>query len=125
LQFIKYDPNYNDDDEDEMETDEADEDEDEEDEGEQEDYSDDDDMSWKVRRSAVKCLSVIITTRPEMLDEMYNRVAPVLIQRFREREENVKLDVFSTFIDLLKQTAVFSRRHPELKRYKFCVFRNQ
>eukprot|EP01114_Cavostelium_apophysatum_P003685 TRINITY_DN1379_c0_g1_i2.p1 TRINITY_DN1379_c0_g1~~TRINITY_DN1379_c0_g1_i2.p1 ORF type:complete len:1235 (-),score=414.71 TRINITY_DN1379_c0_g1_i2:42-3746(-) len=117
LVFIKYDPNYAEDDEgDDMETDEGDEgDEDEGDEeGEEENYSDDDDMSWKVRRSSTKCLSVVITTRPEMLQDIYSKVAPVLIARFREREENVKLDVFNAFIDLLKQTNSLVRRNPEL-----------
>lgn len=67
-------------------------------------------MSWKVRRAATKCLSAIISTRPELLSELYQKVAPVLISRFLEREENVKMDVFSTFIDLLKQTSIVSRR---------------
>lgn len=116
LKFIKYDPNYAAEDEGEeeedseaMETDEGGEEAEEEaDEGG--DVSDDEDMSWKVRRAATKCLSAIITTRPELLSELYNKVAPVLISRFQEREENVKLDVFSTFIDLLKQTSIVSRR---------------
>ncbi len=30
-------------------------------------------------------------------DEMLERLTPVLIDRFRESEENVKLDVFNTF----------------------------
>lgn len=110
LKYIKHDPNY---------AEEADEDvEDMEDEGEEQqeeeeadgDISDDDDMSWKVRRSATKCLSAIITTRPERMPEIYAKVAPVLIARFREREENVKLDIFSTFVDVLKQTSVLTKR---------------
>ena len=35
---------------------------------------------------------------------------PTLISRFREREENVKMDVFATFNDLLHQ--VSSQRNP-------------
>jgi len=115
LQFIKYDPNYAGDEETEdMETEEDEEGEDEEDEGQEEDYSDDDDMSWKVRRSTTKCLSVVILTRPELLQEIYKKIAPVLISRFREREENVKLDVFATFVDLLKQTNFMARRNADL-----------
>lgn len=59
-----------------------------------EEYSDDDDMSWKVRRSAAKCLEAIIATRHEMLEQFYSSVSPALIARFKEREENVKVDIF-------------------------------
>ncbi|XP_055935598.1 cullin-associated NEDD8-dissociated protein 1-like [Argiope bruennichi] len=103
LQYLCYDPNYNydDDEEDEngmdMEKDE--------DEGEsEEEYSDDDDMSWKVRRASAKCLEAVIATRHEMLLEFYKVISPVLISRFKEREENVKVDIFHAYIALLKQT---------------------
>uniref|UniRef100_A0ACD5XLH9 Uncharacterized protein n=1 Tax=Avena sativa TaxID=4498 RepID=A0ACD5XLH9_AVESA len=36
---------------------------------------------------------------------MYQEACPKLIDRFREREENVKMDIFNTFIELLRQTA--------------------
>jgi len=113
LDFIKYDPNYAAEDEEEMETEEEEE-EGEDGDGEEEDYSDDDDMSWKVRRSSAKCLSAMITTRPELLRDIYSKVAPILIARFKEREENVKLDIFATFVDLMKQTHSIAKRHPEL-----------
>eukprot|EP00899_Mesostigma_viride_P020190 jgi/Mesvir1/28172/Mv04732-RA.1 len=104
LEYLKYDPNfiYSDD----MEEESDDDDMASEDDGE---YSDDEDVSWKVRRGAAKCLSALITSRPEMLHDMYDKALPELIARFREREENVKLDVFQTFIDLLRQTADVTR----------------
>lgn len=46
-------------------------------------YSDDDDMSWKVRRSAAKCVEAVISTRHEMLAEFYRSVSPALIARFK------------------------------------------
>lgn len=48
-----------------------------------EEYSDDDDMSWKVRRAAAKCLESVIATRHELLAEFYRTVSPALIARFK------------------------------------------
>ncbi|RUS33043.1 hypothetical protein BC938DRAFT_473352 [Jimgerdemannia flammicorona] len=111
LEYLKYDPNYADDEEeeegDEGENEAMEQDNDEEDEDEDaDDYSDDDDISWKVRRSASKTLSAIIGTRGELLSQLYHQVAPALIGRFKEREESVRVDVLQTFIVLLRQTLV-------------------
>ncbi|KAF3429218.1 LOW QUALITY PROTEIN: hypothetical protein E2986_00011 [Frieseomelitta varia] len=107
LVYITYDPNYNYDDdmndmsdgEDVMMEVEEDGEEDAEDE-----YSDDDDMSWKVRRAAAKCLEAVVSSRRELLPELYKLVSPALISRFKEREENVKSDIFHAYIALLRQT---------------------
>ncbi|XP_064352301.1 cullin-associated NEDD8-dissociated protein 2 isoform X2 [Camelus dromedarius] len=103
LQYIKHDPNYNydsDGDEEQMETEDS-----EFSEQESEDeYSDDDDMSWKVRRAAAKCLAALISSRPDLLPDFHCTLAPALICRFKEREENVKADVFGAYIVLLRQT---------------------
>lgn len=69
-----------------------------------EEYSDDDDMSWKVRRAAAKCLEAIIVTRHDMLEDFYRNLSPALIARFKEREENVKSDIFHAYVALLKNT---------------------
>ncbi|XP_073447845.1 cullin-associated NEDD8-dissociated protein 1-like isoform X1 [Aquarana catesbeiana] len=101
LKYIAYDPNYNydsEEEEDAMETESDDEQESEE------EYSDDDDMSWKVRRSATKCLEALITARPDLLSQFYKTAAPAIILRFKEREENVKSDIFSAYIALLRQS---------------------
>ncbi|VAI27268.1 unnamed protein product [Triticum turgidum subsp. durum] len=101
LEYVSYDPNYTD----SMEEDTDDEVQDEEDDDESaNEYTDDEDASWKVRRASAKCLSAIIVSRPQMLSKMYQEACPKLIDRFREREENVKMDIFNTFIELLRQT---------------------
>ncbi|KAF3859706.1 hypothetical protein F7725_022105, partial [Dissostichus mawsoni] len=53
-------------------------------------YSDDDDMSWKVRRAAAKCLDAVVSTRHEMLPEFYRSVSPALVCRFKLKEKSVK-----------------------------------
>lgn len=69
-----------------------------------EEYSDDDDMSWKVRRAAAKCLEAVIVTRHDMLEDFYRNLSPALISRFKEREENVKSDIFHAYVALLRNT---------------------
>ncbi|KAG0258254.1 Cullin-associated NEDD8-dissociated protein 1 [Mortierella polycephala] len=116
LKFLRYDPNYddgddNDDDEDEtMDSDNEDED-DEDDDG---DYSDDDDMSWKVRRTSAKLLSAIIGTRQDLLGVLYANVAPSLISRFKEREETVRVEILQTFITMLRQTNTYGGAEYEM-----------
>ncbi|XP_076864497.1 cullin-associated NEDD8-dissociated protein 2 [Brachyhypopomus gauderio] len=104
LKYITYDPNYNyeadDSQEESMDTGSAE----EEDQESDDEYSDDDDMSWKVRRSSVKCLEAVIISRRDLLGELYETVCPTLVSRFREREENVRSDVFLAFVALLRQT---------------------
>ncbi|XP_053576746.1 cullin-associated NEDD8-dissociated protein 1 [Bombina bombina] len=101
LKYIAYDPNYNYDSEEEDETMETESEEEQESDNE---YSDDDDMSWKVRRSAAKCLESLVSSRMDLLPEFYRTVAPAIVLRFKEREENVKVDIFSAYIALLRQT---------------------
>lgn len=81
---MTYDPNYNYDDGD-MDGDGGMETEEEggEDEDANDEYSDDDDMSWKVRRAAAKCLEAVISTRRDLLPDLYRIVSPALIARFK------------------------------------------
>lgn len=103
--FSKYDPNYNYGDSDEDGDEPMDEDEEEysdvDDEG---DYSDDDDTSWKVRRAALRVLAALISSRPELLEHLHTTSCPLLISRFKEREENVRIEVFGVFAELLGAT---------------------
>ncbi|KAF8933135.1 Cullin-associated NEDD8-dissociated protein 1 [Dissophora ornata] len=116
LKFLRYDPNYddgddNEDDEDENMDSDNEDDEDDEDDG---DYSDDDDMSWKVRRTSAKLLSAIIGTRQDLLGQLYATIAPSLISRFKEREETVRIEILQTFITLLRQTNTYGGAEYEI-----------
>ncbi|KAJ6620154.1 armadillo-type protein [Mycena sp. CBHHK59/15] len=111
-QYIKYDPNYagGDDEDEEM----ADADDDDDEDAELDEYSDDEDTSYKIRRSATKLLAAIVGTRPELLASIYKDVSPVLISRFGDREETVRLEVWATYVVLLNQTALYGG-HPQSK----------
>ncbi|KAJ0010232.1 hypothetical protein Pint_33056 [Pistacia integerrima] len=88
LEYLSYDPNFTDN----MEEDTDDEShEEEEDDESANEYTDDEDVSWKVRRAAAKCLAALIVSRPEILSKLYEEACPKLIDRFKEREENVKV----------------------------------
>ncbi|KAK1382847.1 Cullin-associated NEDD8-dissociated protein 1 [Heracleum sosnowskyi] len=101
LKLLSYDPDFDDN----MEEDTEDEIyQEEEDDESNYGFMDDEDVSWKVRRAAAKCLATLIISRPEMLPMLFVEACPKLIDRFREREEVVKMDVFKTFIELLRQT---------------------
>ena len=121
LLFLRYDPNFSDDleddgmdeapsgndDDDDADADDADF-EGEQDFEEEGGFSDDDDISWKVRRCAAKVLYTLISTRAsgDLLDDgtLYEQVAPVLVDRFKEREENVRLEILATMSSLVRKT---------------------
>ncbi|KAF9934606.1 Cullin-associated NEDD8-dissociated protein 1 [Linnemannia zychae] len=116
LKFLRYDPNYDDggDDEDDEDEEMGSDNEDEEDDDDDGEYSDDDDMSWKVRRTSAKLLAAIIGTRQDLLGQLYSTIAPTLINRFKEREETVRIEVLQTFITLLRQTNTYGGAEYEI-----------
>ncbi|XP_006836907.2 cullin-associated NEDD8-dissociated protein 1 isoform X1 [Amborella trichopoda] len=115
LEYLSYDPNFTDNMEED--TDNENLEDEEEDEESANEYSDDEDISWKVRRAAAKCLSAVIVSRPEMLSILYKEACPKLIERFKEREENVKMDVFNAFIELLRQTGNVTKGQVDIQEY--------
>lgn len=108
LVYIKHDPNYNydsDGEAEDMDVSGGESGGSGGEEEEEEEYSDDDDVSWRVRKGASRCIAAIIRSRPDLLKDMYAKVSPALITRFKEREENVRVDVLDTYVLILKQTA--------------------
>lgn len=63
--------------------------------------NDDDDSSWKVRRSAVKIIDAVIKTRPEFAKKIVDNYALRIVERFKERIDDVKVDLIDAFRSLL------------------------
>jgi len=109
-EFLTWDPNYDYDEGEGMDQDTEDAGDEDAMEDEELDQDEEDGVSWKVRKAAAKCLSAIVTTRPDMLEAIYLSMCcgadTTLPDRFKEREESVKLDVFKTFEHLLQATRV-------------------
>ncbi|KAK4739969.1 hypothetical protein R3W88_003666 [Solanum pinnatisectum] len=61
-------------------------------------YTDDDDVSWKVRRAAAKCLAALVVTQPEMLSKLYRQACSKLIDKFKERKSKLSPIVLDTSI---------------------------
>jgi cullin-associated NEDD8-dissociated protein 1 len=70
-------------------------------------YSDDEDTSYKIRRSATKLLAAVIHTRPDLLSSILRDISPVLIARFGDREQTVRLEVWATYSTLLSQVSTY------------------
>lgn len=102
MDLLEYDPNYTYGDDEHMQDEEEAEDwgSDFADE-EQEAMNDDDDSSWKVRRSAIKIIEAIIKTRPEFIKTIVQNYQLRLVGRFKERIDDVKIDLLDTFRALL------------------------
>ena len=59
---------------------------------------------FSVNSDPLIIVTVIFCSRHEMIDNFYRTISPALITRFKEREENVKSDIFHAYIALLRQT---------------------
>jgi cullin-associated NEDD8-dissociated protein 1 len=116
LAYMSYDPNYSYGDDDVEEVDEDDEYFEDDDNLEEEDQEDDDDdESWKVRRAAIRALAAVVKAKqhdPSMLwtkefnvrKNKSSTVANALTARFKEREENCRVDVIDCTTNLLSVT---------------------
>ncbi|TIA97737.1 hypothetical protein E3P96_03330 [Wallemia ichthyophaga] len=113
--LINYNPNYFDLDEDDEEDDQDDEDE------EDEPLSDNDDLSWKVRKSAAKLLTTIIASNSLLLSHLYSTLfIHLLTVTSKEREESVKLELFNAINAFfvvsaaVAQKSSLKRKHNEM-----------
>jgi cullin-associated NEDD8-dissociated protein 1 len=77
-------------------------------------FEDESDMSWKVRLSAARVLDAFIKAKDDILRLSYDKLCSSLIQRFKERINSVKLEVFRTFVVLLKAAVVRSDSRAEV-----------
>ena len=74
-------------------------------EDEEEDQADnDDDSSWKVRRGAISVLEAVVKTRPDFLKIIIKSHSLNLVDRFKERVDDVKCNLLSMFESLLVQS---------------------
>ncbi len=56
----------------------------------------------------MKVITAVISARPELLHELYDSCGDELVSRFKEREENVRLDIINCFTVLVQATCVFN-----------------
>lgn len=104
LSEISFDPNLADDGDAEMDADSAGEFDDYDDDfSDGDDYGDEEDMSWKVRRAACLLVAALVQAFPDLAAPLYAECRPVLLKRFSEREESVRLDVFAALSALVRQ----------------------
>lgn len=64
-----------------------------------------------MRRASTKCISAVAAVYSDLLPDIYRRAAAELVARFREREENVKTDVFHAYTELVKQIGATAARY--------------
>jgi len=125
LAYMRYDPNYSygdedqddEEDKDDDDYDMSDEDEDAYEDDEDDFSDDDDDDSWKVRRSAIRTLVAVVEASEKNLSALWTdkyslrknkkwktTVAGALVNRFKERDENCRVDIIECFNNLLRST---------------------
>jgi len=126
LAYMRYDPNYSYGDEDvEDEPDDADIDPEDDEDDDNEDFEEDEDFddegvddSWKVRRSAIQVLiAVSQSSKQEDIVQLWSEdfmwkmnnkkkysVVAALVDRFKEREENCRVDIVECFSSILSST---------------------
>ncbi|EED91192.1 hypothetical protein THAPSDRAFT_262874, partial [Thalassiosira pseudonana CCMP1335] len=115
LAYMRFDPNYSYGDEDDIIEEDAEDEEEDYGDDEEDEYSDEsmsdeeDDENWKVRRSAIRTLTAVVEASRHDPSKLKNSdrkatVAAALVNRFKEREENCRVDIIECFTRLLSYT---------------------
>lgn len=72
--------------------------------GYEDDFSDDEDLSWKVRRAAARLLASSAAAQSgDDFARIYTAAVPALCARLKEREEGVKLEILQTLTQVVAQ----------------------
>lgn len=87
-------------------------DEDDEDEEGWSDF-DNEDSSWRVRRGAIRLTETLIKLRPELLKDITEFVIMSVVKCFKDKDTNIKLDLFSTLGVYLESVTVSDKRAVE------------
>lgn len=66
------------------------------------DYSDDDDVSWRVRRAAARTIGTLFENEGSIVAPLAPRVAAALASRLNEREETVRLEALAALMSVLR-----------------------
>ena len=114
---IKYDPNYNEE-EDEKDENASENDEEEFDEEFDESSQEIDDESWKVRKASAKVFGAAMDSSRSTGEKMdlANKVFPIFTKRLSERAETVRLEIYATYVELLKHLQVLFKSNEDSVR---------
>eukprot|EP00475_Leptophrys_vorax_P010617 TRINITY_DN17200_c0_g1_i1.p1 TRINITY_DN17200_c0_g1~~TRINITY_DN17200_c0_g1_i1.p1 ORF type:complete len:1258 (-),score=382.07 TRINITY_DN17200_c0_g1_i1:1352-4936(-) len=64
------------------------------------------DSSWKVRLASVFVLTAFVEVKGDILKDYFADIFALLMQRFNERDFNVRMEVFKAFVLLLRAAVV-------------------
>jgi hypothetical protein len=67
-----------------------------------------------VRRSAIKIIEAIVKTRPEFIKTIVEHYQVRLVARFKERIDDVKIDLLDAFRELLAASVEAGPRSLEM-----------
>lgn len=104
---------------------------DEEDSEDDDGFSDDDDSSWKVRRAACKVIAVQIKEYKSEIEFLYDACYRKVFKRVvSEREEIVRQDVFSVYMDMLhvigekKESSLYTKLYQNFETAIYTLTRS-
>lgn len=80
----------------------------------EEDDFDSEDSSWRVRRGAIRLTETFIRLRPELLKDLTEHVIEKVVKCFKDKDTNIKLDVFSCLNAYLESVTVSDKKADEL-----------